>query len=76
VEKDVALSIHLSEDDSSTIATAVLDLRDERFETVGRARRNPTDAPTPIVGEELAIARALAALQHELVEAAWDKIVV
>lgn len=74
MEKDVVLSIHLSEDESATSATAILDLRGDHFEATGRARRNPTDVPKPIIGEELAIARALGKLQDDLVDAAWDKI--
>jgi hypothetical protein len=74
VEKDVTLSIHLSEDDTETVAVAQLDLRGEYFEGTGRARRNPDDPPRPVIGEELAIARALNQLEGELREAAWEKI--
>ena len=42
-EKDVVLSIHLTEDDSNTLAAAVLDLRGEHFEATGASRRNPVD---------------------------------
>lgn len=73
-EKEVTLSIHLTEDDTNTIAVAELDLRGEHFEAVGRARRNPSDPPRPVVGEELAIARALTRLEEALMEAAQDKI--
>lgn len=74
MEKDVTLSIHLTEDDTDTIATATLDLRGEQFETTGKASRNPEDPPRPVIGEELAIARALSELQTRLVERAWLKI--
>lgn len=74
MEKDINLSIHVSEDETDTIAVAALDLRGEHFEAVGRARRNPIDPPKPIIGEELAIARALAKLESNLMEAARDKI--
>lgn len=73
-EKDIVLSIHVTEDDTETTAVTVLDLRGERFEAAGRARRNPSDPQRPIIGEELAIARALAALEHDLMGAARDKI--
>jgi hypothetical protein len=56
------------------VATAVLDLRSDHFEAVGRARRNPTDPAKPVIGEELAIARALRALEAQITEAAEDKI--
>jgi len=73
-EKDVVLSIHLSEDDTSTMATAVLDLRGDHFEATGISRRNPIDPPKPLIGEELAIARALRQLEDQITEAARDKI--
>lgn len=73
-EKDIVLSIHMTEDDLDTVATANLDLRGEEFHAMGRARRNPADPQRPIIGEELAIARALATLEHDLMRAAQDKI--
>lgn len=73
-EKDIVLSIHVSEDDTDTVAVAALDLRGEHFEAKGKARRNPSDPERPVIGEELAIARALARLEHDLMGAARDKI--
>lgn len=74
MEKDVSLSIHLSEDQDHTMATARLDLHGELFECAGTADRNPADDPRPLIGEEIAIARALSELQHQLLEAAWGRI--
>ena len=74
MEQDVVLSIHLAEDESNTVATATLDLRGEHFEASGSARRNPTDPPKPLIGEELAIARALRKLEDQINEAAQEKI--
>jgi len=74
MEKDVSLSIHLDEDTDHTHAIARLDLRGEHFECTGTADRNPSDEPRPVIGEEIAIARALTELQHQLLEAAWGKI--
>lgn len=74
MERDVTLSVHLTEDDTNTIATAILDLRGEHFEAVGKARRNPDDPLRPVIGEELALARALDDLEDLLMDAAWDKI--
>ncbi|MFQ5523255.1 MAG: dsRBD fold-containing protein [Acidimicrobiia bacterium] len=74
MEKDITIDIHVEEDDTNTIATAVLNLRGDHFEAVGTARRNPIDPPKPEIGEELAIARALGVLQAEVMEAAQDKI--
>lgn len=73
-EKDVTLSIHIEEDDTNTTATAVLDLRGDHFEASGRAKRNPGDPVKPVIGEELAIARALRKLESQITEAAEDKI--
>ncbi|MEV0946689.1 DUF1876 domain-containing protein [Rhodococcus sp. NPDC049939] len=36
---------------------------------VGYARRNPSDPEVPEIGDELATARALADLSHQLIEA-------
>lgn len=74
MEKDVTLSIHLEEDETDTVATAVLDLRDQHFEAKGKARRNPVDPQKPVIGEELAIARALRRLEDQITESAEDKI--
>ncbi len=73
-ETDVVLSIHLAEDDTETTATATLDLRGDLFEASGQARRNPIDPPRPSIGEELAIARALAKLEERIMDRAQDKI--
>lgn len=73
-EKEVTLSIHLMEDETETVATAVLDLRGDHFEAKGRSRRNPVDPSKPVIGEELAIARALRALESDITTAAQDKI--
>jgi len=73
-EKDVTLSIHLVEDETETKATAILDLRGEHFEATGRSRRNPVDPSKPVIGEELAIARALRKLEEQITESAEEKI--
>lgn len=74
MEKDVNLSIHLVEDGTDTVATAELDLRGDHFQATGRARRNPVDPQKPIIGEELAIARALRRLEDQITESAENKI--
>lgn len=73
-ESDLVVSIHLTEDDTETTATARLDLRGDHFEASGRARRNPIDPPKPVIGEELAVARALANLEEKIMDRAQDKI--
>ncbi len=74
VDKDLTLKIHVMEDDTDTLAHAVLDLRGDHFESVGKARRNPVDKPMPVIGEELALARALQDLAAQVTEAAHAKI--
>lgn len=71
---DVVLSIHLVEDDVETVAVAELDLREDHFEATGRARRNPVDPARPVIGEELAIARALGRLEAQINDAVQEKI--
>ncbi|WP_203453774.1 DUF1876 domain-containing protein [Jiangella aurantiaca] len=41
---------------------------------VGRARRNPEDPDVPRIGDELAVARALSDLAHQLLEVAAGDI--
>lgn len=74
MDQDISLYIHVHEDESSTIARSVLELRGDHFEGVGRANRRPTDPLVPLIGEELAIARSLAELETRIMEAARDKI--
>lgn len=74
MEKDVTLTLHLSEDETETLAHAVLNLRGDHFESTGSARRNPIDPPMPVVGEELAIARALGEITNQVMMAAQNKI--
>jgi hypothetical protein len=74
MEKDVVLNLHLSEDDTNTTAFATLDLRGEHFEGLGKARRSPGDPLMPVIGEELAIARALHQLTGAVMDAAQQKI--
>lgn len=74
MEKDITLSIHLDEDMDNTLAYAQLFLRGDHFEAVGKARRNPIDPPMPVIGEELAIARALQDLTSQVMEAAQTKV--
>ena len=74
MNKDITIKVHIDEDDTTTTVRMVLDLMGDHFEARGRARRNPVDTPMPVVGEELALARALNGLQMKVMEAAQDKI--
>ena len=74
MEKDITIAVHIEEDDTTTTVTTVLDLMGDHFESRGRAKRNPIDQPLPVIGEELALARALNGLQAKVMEAAQTKI--
>lgn len=74
MNKEITIEVHIEEDDTTTTVRMALDLMGDHFEARGRARRNPVDAPMPVVGEELALARALNGLQMKVMEAAQDKI--
>ncbi len=58
------------EDDTHTEARARILLRDYELTGFGRAKRHPHDPNLPAVGEELAAARALADLAHQLLDLA------
>lgn len=78
-DKDLAnkwrVEIEFSEDDVHTHASAHAKLRDEAtMTTTGDAYRNPKDDSQPMVGEEIAAARALIALGTELLHEASTRI--
>jgi hypothetical protein len=67
--------IDIDEHDGHTRAVARLHSRDADWLTgVGLARLAPTDRDVPEIGDELATARALAALSHHLLDAAATDI--
>lgn len=65
-----SIDVALTEDHDSTRADAVLNVGDRTFRGSGQARRNPADPEVPRIGEELAAARALSELSHQLLHAA------
>jgi hypothetical protein len=65
-----AVEVVFTEDDDRTRADAMLRLPEREFHGWGRAKRNPVDPDVPRIGEELAAARALSDLSHELIHAA------
>jgi hypothetical protein len=69
-----ALEIAIGENPDETEAQAALRVGDSEMSGTGRARRNPHDPARPRVGEELAVARALSDLAHQLLEAAAREI--
>ena len=68
------VDIALTEDERSTRADALLTVGDRRFHAWGRSRRNPTDPDVPRIGEEVAVARALSDLAHQLLHEAAQSI--
>jgi hypothetical protein len=63
--------IDIDEHDNRTRAVARLRIQDtEKLTGVGLARRNPADQDVPEIGDELAAARALSELSHNLLDAA------
>lgn len=75
VERRMArIELNVTEDADHCEATAQLTTNDTVFSGWGRARRNPRDPNVPMIGEELAIARALGDLSSKLLSAAADAI--
>ena len=69
------ITMSFDEDIDQTTATAVVTTPSgERLRGIGHARRNPQDRPVPRIGEEVAGARALSNLAHELLEYAAREI--
>lgn len=75
-EKCWSVQIDIDESDERvTQARARMAWRDgEQLVGRGRARRNPGDQDVPMIGDELATARAMADLAHELLDAAVGDI--
>jgi len=74
MHKHISIEIGIDEDDTTTLVHAVLDLRGDHFDATGRAKRNPADPSIPLIGEELALARALGSLEEQIIDAAYEKI--
>ena len=69
------VEIEFDEDDTDTKAALLLRLPDGvELRARGHAKRNPADIPQPLIGEEIAAARALADLTHQLLEKAAGEI--
>jgi len=70
-----SVEIDFDEDDTHTRATARARIRDEvALRAHGDAYRNPKDSEQPVVGEEIAAARALIDLGTQLLHAAATRI--
>jgi hypothetical protein len=68
------IDINFTEDDRTTRADAILDIAGRHHHGWGLARRNPDDRDVPVIGEEVAAARALIRLGHQLLGAAENEI--
>jgi Rv2632c-like len=68
------VDIAFTEDDDRTRADAILELASQRFHGFGQAKRAPKDPSVPVVGQDLAAARALSDLSHQLLHAAAERI--
>ena len=70
-----SIDIVIDEHEGRTRAEARLHTHDDtHLRGVGFATRNPKDKDVPEIGEELAVARALSELAHELLQATADDI--
>ena len=68
------VNIVFSESDGKTRADALLAGAPEQLHGWGRARRDPRDPDVPTIGEDIAAARAIADLAHQLLERAARRI--
>lgn len=68
------VTIGFVEEDDRTRADAILEFGGQRFHGWGRAKRSPGDPMVRVIGEELAAARAMSDLSHQLLHAAADRI--
>ena len=73
--KTWTVQVMLNEDGDDTIADAALAVENKmQLRGRGMSRRNPRDELEPRIGDELAAARALSDLAHQLLAAAADDI--
>jgi len=73
-EQSWHIDVSFTEDEDRTRADATMELASRKFHGFGQAKRAPQDPTVPVIGEELAAARALSHLSHQLLEAAADRI--
>jgi Rv2632c-like len=73
-EQTWLVNISFTEDADRTRADAILVLANQKFHGLGQAKRAPQDPSVPVIGEELAAARALSDLSHQLLEVAAERI--
>lgn len=69
------VQVTVTHDGADTTAQAVLVSGEpDHAGAAGHAHRNPNDAPAPVIGEEIAVARALRRLADRLIDSAEDQI--
>ena len=74
LEPNWQVNITFTEDEERTRADAILEFGGSRFHGWGRAKRTTGDPSVPVIGEELAAARALADVAHQLLHEASERI--
>ncbi|MGY1590848.1 DUF1876 domain-containing protein [Geodermatophilus sp. SYSU D00708] len=73
--KTWTVSIEIDEHDGHTRAVARLQTGDtDRLTGVGLARLDPADRDVPVIGDEIAVARALSDLSHRLLQTATEDV--
>ena len=73
-DQNWSVNIAFTEDADRTRADATLELASQSFHSVGHAKRAPADPSVPVIGQDLAAARALSDLSHQLLHAASERI--
>ncbi len=68
------VKVEFTDEGDRTRADATLELASQRFHGFGQAKRAPEDPSIPVVGQELAAARALSDVAHQLIHAAAERI--
>jgi hypothetical protein len=68
------VDIAFTEEGERTRADAILELASQRFHGFGQAKRAPEDPSVPVIGQDLAAARALSDVSHQLLQAAAERI--
>ena len=68
------VNVAFTEEGDRTRADATLELGEHRFHGYGRAKTAPEDPSVPVIGQDLAAARALSDLSHQLLHAAAERI--
>jgi hypothetical protein len=73
-EKVWTVNVVLTEEGDRTRADAIIEGAEDEVRGFGRAKRAPEDPNVPVIGDELAAARALSDLSHKLLDAAASRI--